>query len=286
MTKTDIAFWNDDAHTFLPWVIGIMAAMATLMLCLGLSVGGWMADRGTSYSDSFTVNIPSSLDTKKLPQITETLQKIEGVETITQVSEEKLRSLLKPWFGDSGEMSELPLPVVFDVTMKTNVKPDYKALQSTLTTIADGIEIDTREQWMQSFSQFSAALRTLLTILTIIILGGLALIIAFMSRAALKLHVRTVQLLHSIGAEDYYITRQFQREACLLTLRGTLPGCIAAGLTYWAAGMYLLSLQSTLPPLAMTRSHLLLLLAIPLACSAIAWMTARFSVIRQLQRTL
>ena len=43
----------------------------------------------------------------------------------------------------------------------------------------------------------------------------------YVSRAALKLHSRTVSLLHSIGAEDHYITWQFQQEAFLLVLKGT-----------------------------------------------------------------
>jgi cell division protein FtsX len=138
-----------------------------------------------------------------------------------------------------------------------------------------------------SFSDFSAAIGALMGILASLIIGGLALMIAFMCRASLKLHGRTVSLLHSIGAEDVYIMRQFQHEAFWVTLRGTIPGCILAILTYWAAGYYMSLLASSmLPSLGFKIGHFILLVLMPLACAGVAWLTARVSVIRQLQRTL
>jgi len=289
MSQSDIYFAGDDAHAFLPWIIGIMAAMATLLLCLGITVGSWVVGHSDNYANNFTVNIPASVEnlSEKLPRVLDTLQKMHGVTNITQISEKNLRAMLKPWLGSSDETDALPLPTVFDITTAPASAMDYKKVQTTLDAIAEGTEVDAHELWVANFLNFSAALRSLMTILATLIIGGLALMIAFTCRASLKLHSRTVALLHSIGAEDNYIMQQFQREAFLVTLRGTVPGCVAAGLTYWAAGIYMASLQSSIiPSFSMSFSHLALLLLMPLICGVIAVGAARLSVIQQLQRVL
>lgn len=289
MNKNDIPFSADDSHAFLPWVIGIMVGLAGLLLCLGLTVDGWIVDRHQSYEKRFTVNIPASVEDldKKMKVITEVLQGTKGVNTVSQVSKDKLQDMLKPWVGRNSSLDNLPLPTVLDVTMDNATAVNLTELQTKLAIVASGVEIDSHEQWIANFSDFSATIGYLVIILATLIISSLSLTIAFTSRAALKLHARTIGLLHSIGAEDGYIARQFQRDACRLTLYGTVPGCIAAGLIYWATGFYMQSLGSSmLPSLAMNFSHLVLLLTLPLACAAIAWLTARFSVLQQLQHRL
>ena len=207
-----------------------MACMATLLLGLGVTVGGWVVERGGSYTSSFTVNVPANTEgmSDKLGDVLAALKKTHGVTDIAQTSEEKLRDMLRPWLGNSEAVDALPLPIVLDIT--TDGTPiDYKVLQSILSHIADGTEVDAHELWVASFIHFSYAVRTLLAMLATLIVGGLGLMIAFTSRASLKLHARTVNLLHSIGAEDDYIMRQFQHESpFLVTLRGTVPGCLSS----------------------------------------------------------
>src|SRR5256885_381801 len=104
MKRSDIPFNADDAHAFLPWVIGIMVCMATLLLCLELTLGSWIIDRSATYANNFTVNVPAGGDDMpaKLSRIHDALEKIRGVTDVSQVSDSKLRDMLKPWLG-SGE---------------------------------------------------------------------------------------------------------------------------------------------------------------------------------------
>lgn len=287
--KTDIYFSGDDSHAFLPWVIGIMACMATLLLCLGVSVSGWIVDRSGNYSHSFTVNIPAAADdaNSKMMNAKNMLETLPGVTKVAQIGEDKLRDMLSAWLGSGDAVNALPLPIVLEVTTKENAVFDFSDIQARLDEIVPGTEIDAHERWVASFSDFSSALRTIMTILATLIVLGLALMIAFTSRASLKLHARTVGLLHSVGAEDDYIMRQFQHEAFMVTLRGAVPGCLTALAAYWLAGSYMASLQSSvLPSLTMRAPHAALLVLMPLACGFIAWTTARISVIKQLQRVL
>lgn len=283
----DINFAADDAHRFLPWLVGIMVCLAAMLLCLSLTLNGWIIDRGDGYAGSFTVNIPAGTDnlSEKTNRIASALKALPEVTDVSRLSEDKLKDMLAPWLGNA---DGLPLPVVLDVTLKSaSSSIDYNALEKTLSGIASGTEVDAHERWVAAFSRFSAAAQGLIAIFAAVIIGGIGLMIAFTSRASLKLHNKTVHLLHSIGAEDSYITRQFQREACLLVLPGAVAGCAAAGTIYWLAGKYMASLAaSVIPSLAMGGGHVALLILIPPACAGVAWAAVRVAVAQQLESVL
>lgn len=289
MTKPDINFSKDDSHAFLPWVIGVMVGLATLLLCLGLTVDSWIIDRNENYDNRFTITIPANtkkLDTK-LKLMRETLESTASVSLVEEVSTKRILGMLESWVGNIKSADNLPLPTVLDVTATNGHSINYDELQSKLAIIAPGTLISSHERWITSFSQFSSALEALIAILAVLIIVSLALTIAFTSRASLKLHAKTVGLLHSIGAEDGYISRQFQQDACKLTLYGTIPGCLIAGAAYWCTGFYMASLKtSMLPSLSMTTPHLALLIIMPLACASVAWIAARTSVLQQLNHKL
>lgn len=284
--RTDIPFARDDAHQFLPWLIGIMVALATLLLCLSLTLGSWVIDRHGTYDHSFTASLPASADNDAQRKVQAALEQTAGVTAVKRLSDSELAHMLSGWLS-GGEIGNLPLPTMFDVTFDKKATIDYRALQKTLSDIAPGAQVDAHEAWMKVFSDFSAALRTLLTLLAVIIIASIGMMVAFTSRASLKLHMRTVHLLHSIGAEDHYIARQFQHEAFALVLPGAAAGCVSAGFIYWACGVYIASLgASIMPALNLQLAHIGLLLAIPIACSLVAWTVARISVMRQLALVL
>jgi cell division transport system permease protein len=205
-----------------------------------------------------------------------------------QLSVEEVGRLLEPWLGAGMKLSELPIPVVFEVSLKPAAQQmDYEPLRRELQAIDETIELDSHELWVAAFAKFSTAMRGMTVALSLLILGGMGLVVSFSSRAALKLHARTVALLHSIGAEDSYVTRLFQKEALRQVLPGAFFGCIVAGGAYAIAGAYMATLNiATLPKLNFGTSHVALMLVMPAACGLVAWVVAQISVTRQLERTL
>lgn len=290
--KTDIAFSSDDSHRFLPWLIGMMVSLAALLLCFVITINGWVIDRGSSYNNNITVNIPVIDGERPQPQetidrIINSLQQSPGVAGVAVVEQKKLQRMLVPWLGETMAGSELPLPTVLDVTLKDGVTVDIPKLQAALSQIAAGTEVDTHEAWVTAFISFSAAIRSLITMFAVLIIISIGLMIAFTSRASLHLHSKAVNLLHSIGAEDGYIARQFQQEACLLTMRGAAAGCIIAAAGFWFMGQYMESLGNpSIPSLAMGQLHFILLAGVALACGLVAWSTAGLSVMKQLKQML
>ena len=289
MKDYDIPFSSDDTHRFLPLLISLMVGMAALLLCLGTSINGWVVDRHGSYTNNFTVDIPAQSDDgeAKISRVRDAVQKIPGVANVQQLSDDRIRQLLKPWFGSGDVIADLPLPAVLEVKLTSHMPLDYNVVQKELAAIVPGTQVDTRERWVSSFTEFAGALQALVTLLAIAIAIAMAVTISFASRASLHLHGRTVNLLHSMGAEDGYIASQFQREAFLLTLRGSLVGSVSAGLFYLLIGKYVASLQvASLPSLYMGLPHVALLLLLPLACGCVAWGATFVTVRRQLQKVL
>ena len=287
--RTDIDFSGDDIHRFLPWLIGVMACLTTLLLCLTVSINGWIETRHSDYSSTFTINIPtSSKKPETIAAVKEAVQAARGVDRVTEVSESSLQESLKDWLG-SGDISALPMPVVLEVTLKADATADFNhaGLKQKLTAISSNIEVDTYEQWVQAFANFSGIVQLLMIMLAGIIIAAMAAAVVFTSRTALKLHARSVALLHSIGAEDDYITRQFQQDTFFLVLPGLVAGVVLAGFIYWCCGSYIATIPvSVFPSMEMSGAHWLMLVLIPVICSVGATLVARFAVLNQLRRTL
>lgn len=290
--RVDIAFSSDDSHRFLPWLIGMMVALAALLLCFVVTINSWAIERHSDYASNMTVNIPvvngeNPPSDEVIKNITETLEKASGVESVTRIEKQNMQKMLVPWLGETMANADLPLPVVLDITLKKNVKVDVPKLQGAISQIFAGTEIDTHETWIAAFISFSNAIRTLITIFAVLIIAAIGIMIAFTSRASLHLHSKAVSLLHSVGAEDGYIARQFQQEACMLTTRGAAAGCAIAAISFWSMGQYMLSLgNAAIPSLAMSNEHFMLLFGTVAACSLVAWITARVSVMKQLKQML
>lgn len=289
-SPSDIYFRADDSQRFLPWLIGIMALLATLLLSLCITLSGWIIATGSQYSQSFTVNIPAFENdgSAQIDKVIQRLQREPGVASVSRLDDAALLKILEPWLGSGESARHLPLPVVLDVSLPSaTASVNYKALQQELQDIAPGTEIDAHERWIAAFSGFSAMAQSVLLMLAFTLLAAMALAIAFTSRASLKLHGRTVQLLHSIGAEDRYVARQFQREALRLVMIGAGGGTALAGLLYFALGQYMASLSSGLiPAVGFESAHVQLLIAMPLGCALLAGLVARWSVQRRLSQSL
>jgi len=288
LRQPDIPFNTDDAHRFMPWLVAIMVGLAALLLSLGLSVNTWVIGRHGDYNGTFTVNIPADDNqAERVSKVRAALDKTPGVASVNEIDADKLKAMLAPWLGNS-PMDDLPLPTMLEITLeKSSTRMNYAGLQKGLSTLAPGIEVDAHERWASAFSQFSAAIRLVTAVLALLIIGGMGATVAFASRAALKLHSKTVHLLHTIGAEDDYIMRQFQQEAVRVAFPGAAAGCAAAAVFYYAMSRYVASLSLSIVPLfTMTSLHWLLFLLLPIVCAAAAWAVARISISMQLQRSL
>lgn len=284
MLRSEIPFSRDDANRFLPWMVAMMCAITALMLCVGLTFGHWVQDRRGEAGSTFIVQIPPQGEKHEqtVHLVTEILDENTHVQNARLLSADEVRALVEPWLGGDSVVRALPLPSVIQAENDGGL--DFAALAKQLKDIAPDISVDTQEIWAEKFARLSTALQAGAFGFALCIALALAGMMAFTSRVAMKLHADTVTLLHSIGAEDRYIARQFQANAMALALRGALPGTIVAGVAYALFGIYAAQLDAPLMPNFLPGlSHLFVLMLLPAACCVVSIIAARHAALAQLR---
>jgi cell division transport system permease protein len=111
--------------------------------------------------------------------------------------------------------------------------------------------------------------------------------VAFATRAGLEAHHDIVALLHQMGAQSGFIARTFEWHYFISALAAATVGAVLAAVIFGTAGgLAMAGIEPVpfLPPLALHLNELAWLLAIPAGAAAIAWATARLSVLAAVSR--
>jgi cell division transport system permease protein len=168
--------------------------------------------------------------------------------------------------------------------MRVGTPEAIEKLRHTLKGVNQDIRLDAHESWLKDLLRLTGALKFAAAAITLIIALTTVAAIAGAVRSRMAEHKADVELLHLMGASDLYITRQFQRHALALALRGALAGTAAAGLTLLMIGLSAGGGNDTglLPNLHLGAKHLLILALLPCAACLIASLAARFTVLRVL----
>lgn len=283
--RTDIPFSRDDANRFLPWIVALMVCLTALMVSVGLSLGQSLSARHASLSREITVQLPAELGDEAKARAKKALAAAPGIGVVEEASEADIREMISPWIDDAQLAAALPIPTVLRATFARSLQPDVPAIVKALKAIDPRIAADTHAVWAEKFNRFSRAVQLGLYTLASFILATLAAMVVFTAREAMKLHRRTVLLLHAIGADDRYIARQFQSNACAVTLTGAVIGTLAGTLIFSLSGWYTRALDAPiLPDFAPGGAHALALILLPPACALLALVSARLAVLSQLRR--
>lgn len=287
LTRTDLSFGKDDANRFLPWIIGFMV----FVTCITLS--GWISlhtviDRSEhSQSLSFTVNIPPSIDnaTAQAQKVLALLQSTRGVANAKLVSNADMKNLVRPWLGDSDSMDALPLPLMIEASQSESGSVDLSALEKSIKATIPQAELDSRSGWIQQYTDAIASIRWMTLGIAALFLIMLACIVTFTAKTSVRLHDKAVQILHSIGAFDSYIAKQFETNVAVLALKGSAIGTFAGALCYQAASWTVIHFDTPLlPRFEMSTSHAILFIALPVMVIVIAILTTRLTVLDQLKQ--
>ena len=283
----DLPFGRDDANSYLPLIVASLVFMVCLMLSGWLSLSRSLEQVEMSRAGRFSVHISagSANGQKQAEKALEVLEKTPGVTNAAIISAERMREWVQPWLGDAAKDASLPLPIIIEAEFSDPAHTDEAALIERLKKAAPAAKLDRNTQWMSRFSNAVSSLRWVSLGLAAIFAAVTAAVIAFTVKTGVKLHAQAVHLLHSIGALDAYIARQFQINAVWLVLQGALIGTLLAAFAYVCVSLAVSSLNSPLlPSFRMTGMHFLLYLLLPLCVIAIAWIASKRSVLSLLQR--
>jgi cell division transport system permease protein len=283
----DVPLSRDEASRFLPWIVALMVYLTALTLAGSFTLHHTVSAGHAAQVESFSVHLPHAGE--KSQEIAEKalalVRNTPGVAEAEIVSSARIREMVEPWLGKSEALLSLPLPMIIEGRLESGSDASYDRLKARLQTIAPGADIDDHKQWLAQFTGFVHLVQWMLFAIAGLIMSASAAAVIFACKTSLKIHRGTVSLLHRLGAYDGYIASQFQHHAALLALKGAFVGSGLAAGTMLMLHLMAQHIDSPLfPSFALSPSHWVILLALPVLMSLIALASARMSVLSALQR--
>lgn len=274
----------------MPWVIAIMMFLTVLSAAAGLGLSEAARHLRSGLADRVTVQVieadPFERDRQTRSAMRQ-LTQLAGVKAVRRVDPAALQELLAPWLGDALSADNVPIPSMIDVDLAPGAKGRVDVVSEALRTVAPSARVDHHGQWLAPLDRLIALLKWLALALVLLMSAATAFIVVLAARAALDTHRDTIDVMHLLGATDVQIARLFQRRIAVDALVGGLIGFGAAGAIVWVLGDRIEGLGSeligavALPPLAWAT-----LLALPVAGTALAMLTARLTILKAVGRIL
>lgn len=237
---------------------------------------GWRA----ALADRWTVELTSADPDQPVPQADieralAGLRATAGISSAHLIDPSEIRRLLRPWLGDSAAVGELPLPVLIDVTIDPLRSPAPDAVAQRMTAIVRGVRVDDHGAWTRDLARLAKAGEAVGLALFAMIAAIMALTIAAAARTRLAINRPEIELLHTLGASDVYIARQFQAGAFRSAVMGALLGTVLAGGAIAAFLGIGQSFAPLIPKLALQPIDWAALAAVPIAAILLATLVAR-----------
>ena len=278
---------------FLIQLIALMTFLAVMALAASFALGSMTERWSSGLENKVTIEIPAErsdgsirtpADIVELNKAAENrLRKLAYVRSISILGEKEIQDLIAPWLGQDVILQDIPLPGLISVDLHLSNDEVLRDLQNEMAKITKDIRIDNHESWLGDLLRLTGALQFAAAMVALIISVTTICAVAGAVRTRMALHHEEIELLHLMGASDEYITRQLQRHALLIGLKGGSIGALAA--TFVLILIALISGETAaalLPSFDVNILHIAALIAVPGFACLIAAGTARFTVLRAL----
>lgn len=275
-------------------VIGIMAFLAAL--ALGASL---IADRAaetwrSGLSGRLTVQILPVTEgnvenafAKETQAALAVLRDTRGIAYAAPVSQADTEKIVQPWLGAGALVADLPLPRLIDATIDPGTAIDIPKLSQRLKQAAPDSLLDDHSHWIARLKSLAEVVMLSAYAILALIAIATAAAVTFATRAGLEAHHDIVELLHQMGARSGFVARAFEWHYLVSALAAAAVGAgLAAILFATASGLEMAGVEAVpfLPPLALRMNELGWFLTVPAVSAAIAWVTARLSILAALRR--
>lgn len=289
LISSDIPFARDDAHRLLPAMIACLVGFAALLLAVSMCMTNALASQSRDMIGMLQVELPraKATDSGYMDSVTNELKRTAGVQDVSIISTGQMESLLKPWLGDDFAIADLSLPVLIDV--KTAVKDNATtvnmvSLRSALAKIDTNIKVEDRAPWVGHMIKAMTLLQWLVLLVAGLLILCVVGMIVLVARTNLRLHFKTVSLLHMFGATDDYILRQFQWNNAWLAARGAFGGVVFAASIFIAAVIISVRWHSpVIPEITISAPHVAMFILLPVFTAGIALVATRMTVKKMLE---
>lgn len=275
---------------FLVWIIGVMSFLAALTLVAALMLNDLAIRWQSGLAGTITIEIPPSSaeagqQADRVRGAVALLKDTPGISQVRLLSDAEIEELIKPWLGAGAAGAGLPLPAVVEAIVAPEAVTDLAALEQRLSAVAPGAVVNDHGLFLSRLLHLAR--------LTRLVSFGLVGVIAVTSISAVAAVVRArfatlrgeVELLHTIGATDGYIARQFERQAFRVAGFGGIVGSAAAVATILvlADAAAQLASNTLLGDLKLSPQDWATVALVPALAIAIAVLAARWTVLRALR---
>jgi cell division transport system permease protein len=264
-----------------PALLAVTVVM-TLLACLALgstvlvdrAAERWLT-RATSAVSIQIVETRSQTADEQLPAVLRELAATPGVGNFRVLDKDELIRLLEPWLGTGNISTDLPLPLLIEVSPDPTAKFAEEALRARLTAVAPGARLDTHGRWREMLERMARALRFFAGLVLVMVTLATGTVILFATRAGLKTNEDILDVLHQIGAQDSFISRRFEKHFVKLTAIASALGFLAALAFFYALG--------SLVPDARSAAFLVYLVCVPALAVPFSWQVTRYYVMTSLK---
>ncbi len=294
----DIPLDKGNGRFFLTLLIALMVFLAMLSITAAY-VLTQIADRWqTGLEGKWTIEIPAVDNSGNLipraqlkqqaQQLISELETFHAISDVEIMGDDTMISLLEPWFEFDKEMAqqmELPIPVLISLSVQSTSTQTAKGIQDVITQYNSEARLDLHQEWLSNLLRITGSLRLISVFFTFVILAAAVTAIAGAIQSRMAEHKDNVQLLHLMGASDWYIMKQFQRHGLIIAMQGGIIGLFTAICLLKAIIYYLSQTQEYgLPSVDFSPVFWIGIFIIPCTAAFLAAFTTRFTVLHTLGR--
>ena len=217
-------------------VIAIMSFLASLtagaVYMVNQSASAWVSDIASEITIELDPLVDAADIEKKMTLVALFLAKQKGITEVKPLTAEDSAKLLEPWLGHNAALAELPVPRLIAVEIDRSNSPDIELIKNALTQNFEGVTLDDHGRWQAEIKTLtrSAALGGL-AVLALVATATIAVIVSA-TRSAMASNREIIEVLHFVGANERFISREFERHFLGLGVRAGLVGAIAAALAF------------------------------------------------------
>jgi cell division transport system permease protein len=216
-------------------VIAIMSFLACLTLgavyMVNQSANAWVNDIASEITVELDPVNTADIE-KKMTLVSLFLAKQKGVTRVKPLTADDSAKLLEPWLGQTEALAALPIPRLIAVEIDRSNPPDIQLIKTALSQNFEGVTLDDHRRWQAEIRMLtrSAALGGL-AVLSLVAAATIAIIISA-TRSAMASNREIIEVLHFVGANERFISREFERHFLGLGVRAGLMGALAAAIAF------------------------------------------------------
>jgi len=277
----------------MPWVIAIMMFLTVLAMAAGIALDHGARTLSADISDRITVQIAEAdaeVRGRAVSRVVTLLGATEGIGNIAIVPERELSAQLAPWLGSDMKISDIPVPALIDADL--SAPQDQR--DARIAALDKAVREVNAQARVEAHATYLAPLARLVGAIGLLSFGSVALmaiatgaVVVLAARGAHATHRGTIDIMHMLGATDAQVVRLFQRRMMLDAAFGAAIGFVVAVLVILLVGRSMAAVASDLvQSVSLPGAAWVLLPLLPLAGVGVAWLSARVTLQRALQRSL